>query len=125
MINTVYDTDVYLDEIDKMNDIKVPPFTDGLKEIIEATEKHKEKCDKISTNVNKWGRKNICDVDGIDDDITDLIELLEDTISRIEGLTNEEWLRSCNTEQLAEWIFNILLICSRCGDESQSDKRKN
>lgn len=91
-----------------MNDIKVPPFTDGLKEIIEATEKHKEKCDKISTNVNKWGRKNICDVDGIDDDITDLIELLEDTISRIEGLTNEEWLRSCTTEQLAKWIAKCI-----------------
>lgn len=38
--------------------------------------------------------------------------------------TNEEWLRTATTEQLAGWIFNILLICSRCGDESQSDKEK-
>ena len=73
-----------------MNDIKVPPFTDGLKEIIEATEKHKEKCDKIRTNVNKWGRKNICDVD---DDI--------------DVLTNEEWLHTMNAEQLAEFLVMI------------------
>lgn len=71
-----------------MNDIKVPPFTDGLKEIIEATEKHKEKCDKIRTNVNKWGRKNICDVD---DDV--------------DVLTNEEWLRSATFEEMAGAIY--------------------
>lgn len=26
--------------------------------------------------------------------------------SKEKPITNEEWLRSCNTEQLAEWIFN-------------------
>ena len=86
-----------------MNDIKVPPFTDEQKKLIEMTEKLAEK---------RGGK--ICDVDGIDDDITDLIELLEDTISRIEGLTNEEWLRSCNTEQLAEWISDITCNCWGC-----------
>ena len=81
------------------NDIKVPPFTDGQKQLIEMTEKL----------AKKRGGK-ICDVDGIDDDITGIIELLEDTISRIEGLNNEEWLRSCNTEQLAEEIVNLTLL---------------
>ena len=73
-----------------MNDIKVPPFTDGLKEIIEATEKHKEKCDKIRTNVNKWGRKNICDVD---DDI--------------DVLTNEDWFCGLSTEEKAKFLRQI------------------
>lgn len=86
--NTVWDTDVYLDEIDKMNDIKVPPFTDGQKEIIEATE-------KLANG------KLICDAD---DDITDIKELLNDTIIRIENPTNEDWLRSATTEELAEFI---------------------
>lgn len=39
-------------------------------------------------------------------------------------MTEQEYIQTCNTEQLAGWIFNILLICSRCGDESQSDKEK-
>ena len=56
----------------KHNDIKVPPFTDGQKEVIEAIEKHKEKCKAIEVKINKYGHKNICDVDGIDDDITDI-----------------------------------------------------
>ncbi len=74
-----------------MSDIKVPPFTDGQKQIIEMTEKLAEK---------RGGK--ICDVD---DDITDIKELLNDTIKRIEEPTNEDWLRSLNTEQLAEAIL--------------------
>lgn len=42
----------------------------------------------------------------------------------VEPLTEQEYLQTCTTGQLAEWIFNLLLICSRCGDESQSDKEK-
>lgn len=39
-------------------------------------------------------------------------------------LTEQEYIQTCNTEQLAGLVFNILLICSRCGDESQSDEEK-
>lgn len=39
-------------------------------------------------------------------------------------MIHAEWIKTFDTEQLAEWIFNILLICSRCGDESQSDEEK-
>ena len=56
-----------------MNDIKVPPFTDGQKQIIKMTEKLAEK---------RGGK--ICDVDGIGDDIKDVKELLEDTIQKVE-----------------------------------------
>ncbi len=90
---------------DNTNDIKVPPFTDGQKEVIEAIEKHKEKCKEIEIKINKYGHKNICDVDGIDDDITDIKELLNDTISRIENPTNEDWLRSATFEELAGTIY--------------------
>lgn len=83
-------TNCTTDELAGANDIKVPPFTDGLKEIIEATEKHKEKCDKIRTNVNKWGRKNICDVD---DDI--------------DVLTNEDWFCGLSTEEKAKFLRQI------------------
>ena len=80
------------------SDIKVPPFTEAQKQLIEMTEKLAEK---------RGGK--ICDVD---DDITDIKELLEDTISRIEEPTNEEWLRSLDTEQLAEWIVHIADQCT-------------
>lgn len=73
-----------------MNDIKVPPFTDGQKQLIEMMEKLAEKCDKISTNVNKWGRKNICDVD---DDI--------------DVLTNEDWFCGLSTEEKAKFLRQI------------------
>ena len=79
------------------SDIKVPPFTDGLKEIIEATEKLAEKCDKINANVNKYGRKNICDVDGIDDDVRDIKKLLEETIKTIEAGSIHEVKNICES----------------------------
>lgn len=71
-------------------DIIVPPFTEEQKKIIEATERIAKECDDIKANVNKWGRKNICD---IDDDIDEQ--------------TNEEWIRSCSTEELAEILFQV------------------
>lgn len=85
----------------KHNDIKVPPFTDGQKQLIEMTEKLAEK---------RGGK--ICDVDGIDDDITDIKELLNDTISRIENPTNEDWLKSMTTEELAGWIYRAMFYKS-------------
>ena len=30
-------------------------------------------------------------------------------------MTNEEYLRSCNTEQLADWLKDTLARCYRCG----------
>ena len=69
-----------------MNDIKVLPFTDGQKEVIEATK-------KICNG------KKVCDVD---DDI--------------DVLTNEEYLKSCNTEQLAEFITDIVYECKEQDD---------
>lgn len=99
------------------DDIKTPPFTDGLKEIIEATEKHKEKCDKISTNVNKWGRK-ICDVD---DDLDDMengrcvwdADVYLDALDKKE-LTNEEWFCSLSTEEKAKFLHDIQFSCNTC-----------
>ena len=44
------------------DDIKTPPFTQGLKKIIQATERLNERCNKINADVDKWG-KRICDVD--------------------------------------------------------------
>ena len=82
----------------KHNDIKVPPFTDGQKQLIEMTEKLAEK---------RGGK--ICDVD---DDITDIKELLNDTIKRIEEPTNEDWLKSMTTEELAEWIYRAMFYKS-------------
>ena len=89
-----------------INDIKVPPFTEGQKQIIEMTKKLAEK---------RGGK--ICDVDGIDDDITDIKELLNDTIKRIEEPTKEDWLKSLNTEQLAETILEMCKYkpCFACG----------
>lgn len=78
----------------KHNDIKVPPFTDGQKKVIEATE-------RIANG------KLICDVD---DDI--------------DVLTNEDWLRTATTEQLAEFLFKMACRCSMCGDESQDAWKK-
>ena len=93
-----FDADVELDKLDKLNDIKTPPFTDGQKEVIEAIE-------KLANG------KLICDVD---DDITDIKELLNDTIKRIEEPTNEEWIKQCTTEQLAEWLQEHM-DCASCG----------
>ena len=77
------------------SDIKVPPFTDGQKQLIEMTEKLAEK---------RGGK--ICDVD---DDITDIKELLNDAIKRIEEPTNYDWLHSLNAEEMAEFLVKIEL----------------
>ena len=60
-------------------DIITPPFTDLQKKVIEATE----------TIIAEQGK--VCDVD---DDLDEDVQ------------TNEEYIRSCSTEELAEWIFN-------------------
>ena len=65
-----------------MTDIKVPPFTDEQKKVIEATE-------RIANG------KLICDVD---DDI--------------DVLTNEDFLRTATTEQLAEWMVQFVDFCA-------------
>ena len=81
-----------------MNDIKVPPFTDGQKKVIEATE-------RIANG------KLICDVD---DDI--------------DALTNEEWFCSLDTEQKAEWLTNSgFLTCTLrdCEDCKYYDKNND
>lgn len=67
-----------------MNDIKVPPFTDAQKMVIEATE--------------KLGK--ICDVD---------VEL--DELYPTEQ-TNEDWLKSMTTEELAGWIYRAMFYKS-------------
>lgn len=64
-----------------MNDIKVPPFTEGQKKLIEMTG-------------NMANGKKVCD---IDDDIDEF------------PVTNEEWLRSLNTEQLAKFLSDETL----------------
>lgn len=76
-----------------MNDIKVPPFTDEQKELIAWTE-------KIANG------KKICDVDGIDDDIQDIQDLLNETIKNIESHieTNEEWFCQLSTKEKAQWL---------------------
>ena len=38
--------------------------------------------------------------------------------------TNEGWLRTATTEQLAEFLFRIAYMCSYCGDESHSSQEK-
>lgn len=65
-----------------MNDIKVPPFTDEQKKVIEVTE-------RIANG------KLICDVD---DDI--------------DVLTNDKWRRTCSTEEFAEWITELSELCT-------------
>lgn len=39
-------------------------------------------------------------------------------------LTNEEYLRSCSTKELAEFLFEKACYCSMCGDESQDTEEK-
>ena len=147
-----FDADV---ELDKLDDIKVPPFTEAQKMVIEATEKLAKKCDKISANVNKWGRKNICDVD---DDIDEFPKIYAEPqpskdflpincyvcnasgwiagnghrhtskCKRCNGtgkinyytLTNEDFLRTATTEQLAEIL--AMQKCDGCNDEPYDDK---
>ena len=30
-------------------------------------------------------------------------------------MTNEEWRKTCSTEEFAEWISNLAYACMRCG----------
>jgi RecJ-like exonuclease len=32
-----------------------------------------------------------------------------------EPITNEEWRKTCSTEEFAEWISNLAYACMRCG----------
>ena len=68
----------YAPRVETVSDIKVPPFTDGQKEVIEATE-------RIANG------KLICDVD-----------------DNIDVMTNEEYIRQCSTEELAIFLCNEL-----------------
>ena len=36
--------------------------------------------------------------------------------------TNEEWLKQCDTEQLAEWIFRVREKCYYCGARQIPDR---
>jgi len=75
-----------------MNDIKVPPFTDGQKKLIEMTEK-------------LAGSRKICDVDDIDD-VKDIKEIISETIAKIENQkqTNFQCI-TASPESLAEFII--------------------
>ena len=41
---------------------------------------------------------------------------------RKENMTNEEWLHTLNTEQLAEWICSVREKCYYCGAKQISDR---
>lgn len=86
------------------SDIKVPPFTDGQKEVIEATEKLAKKCDKINAEVNKWGEKRI----------NKMMKKSEVILNagKSKPMTNEDWLKSMTTEELAEWIYRAMFYKS-------------
>lgn len=32
-----------------------------------------------------------------------------------DGLSNDEWRKTCSTEEFAEWISNLAYACMRCG----------
>jgi len=38
-------------------------------------------------------------------------------------MTNEEWLRSCDTEQLAEFLHKTTIACFVCGMDGLDEKR--
>lgn len=101
----------------------------GTGEITVPVEEHmgkvlygKEQCDECGgtgeINPNEVDRFNAVDV-------IKVMEMVK------EPMTNEEWLRSCNTEQLAEWINNIvddgiikawMIKNNCCGDYLESVK---
>ena len=88
-----------------MNDIKVPPFTDGQKELIKMTEKLAN------------GRK-ICDVDDIDDDIKDIKEMVSETIAKIENQKQTNFQRiTSSPEALAEFISGFSACCDCPADK--------
>ncbi len=41
-----------------------------------------------------------------------------------ESQTKQEYLQTCTTEQLAEFLFRIAYMCSYCGDEAHSSQEK-
>lgn len=82
-----------------MNDIKVPPFTDGQKKLIKMTE-------KLASS------RKICDVDDIDD-VKDIKEILKETITKIENQKQTNFQRITKSpEALAEFIGSVLDCCS-------------
>ena len=101
-----------------MNDIKVPPFTDGQQELIKITEKLAN------------GRK-ICDVDDIDDEIKDIKEMVSETIAKIENQKQTNFSRITSShEALAEFICDISFyfpwddseFCCRYNLETEQDR---
>jgi len=38
--------------------------------------------------------------------------------------TNDEWRKTCSTEEFAEFLFHIAYMCSYCGDEAHSSQEK-
>lgn len=38
-----------------------------------------------------------------------------DDIDEKEPMTNEEWRKTCSTEEFAEWISNLSYACMCCG----------
>ena len=84
----------YAPQVETVSDIKVPPFTDGEKEVVEATK-------RIANG------KLICDVD---DDI--------------DVLTNEEWLEQASTEEKAKVLYNFFMartFCHICPENNVCD----
>ena len=81
-----------------MNDIKVPPFTDGQKKLIEMTEK-------------LAGSRKICDVDDIDD-VKDIKEIISETIAKIENQKQTNFQRiTASPEALAHWVCEHVDFC--------------
>lgn len=39
-------------------------------------------------------------------------------------LNEQEYIQTCNTDQLAEFLFHIACMCSYCGDEAHSTEEK-
>ena len=39
-------------------------------------------------------------------------------------MTNDEWRRTCSTEEFADFLFEKACYCSMCGDESQNTEEK-
>lgn len=39
-------------------------------------------------------------------------------------MTEQEYIQTCNTKQLAEFLFRIAYMCSYCGDEAHSSQEK-
>lgn len=94
-----------------MNDIKVPPFTEGQQELIKMTE-------KLASS------RNICDVDDIDDDIKDIKEIILETIAKIETQKQTNFQRiTASPKALAEFVHEAENMCESCviGDLSCND----